>query len=186
MVAPEDRARAQRIGGIVGGVLRQAVSDCGAPGIVVLEDWTPEGELAYEWAVHALGERQVWRAAAARTGLTAHPASKTVLLLDPSLAAPLLPLGDLYASQVERLAGSWSAPPEVEAMAARAGGIAVLDRALQRWLEERQPPEQAFRGLDGNLARELTRRLDRGRAGRWRPGLVPKLGTRTLGVDLYG
>lgn len=181
----EGRARAHRLGRVIGGVLRQAVADAAAPGVVILEDWTPEGELAYEWAVQALGEKRVWRAAAGARGLTAHPASKTVLLLAPEVNAPLLPLGDLYASQVEQVAGSWSAPPAVEALATRAGGIALLDAALQRWLEERRTPAEAFAPLGPELAAELSERLRRSRASRWRPGLVPKLGPRTLGVDLY-
>ncbi|MGE5863511.1 MAG: hypothetical protein ACM32J_00290 [Rhizobacter sp.] len=181
----EKRLRALRLGRVIGGVLRQAVVDAAAPGVVILEDWSPEGELAYEWAVQALGEQRVWRAAAGGRGLTAHPASKTVLLLPPEVTAPLLPLGDLYASQVEALAGSWSAPAAVQALAARAGGIAALDAALQRWLEERRAPAEAFTPLGPELAAELLERLERSRAARWRPGLVPKLGSRTLGVDLY-
>jgi hypothetical protein len=179
------RERAARIGRIVGGVLRQVAADAGAPGIVVLEDWTPEGELTYEWAVRALGEHSVWRAAAGAIGLAALPASKTVLLLAPTQNAPLLPLGDLYASQVEELTGRWSAPPNIEALAERAGGIHALDAALQRWLEERQALADALRPLGEELAEAVGLQLRRARSARWHTGIVPKLGTCTLGIDLY-
>ncbi|HSJ14949.1 MAG TPA: hypothetical protein VK939_11070 [Longimicrobiales bacterium] len=176
--------RHERVGRVVGGVLRQAVADADAPGLVILEDATPEGALARDWAERALGEARVWPAGSGGAGLVAHPANKTVLLLAP-VHAPLLPLGDLYASQVEALAGAWSAPPDVAALAEAAGGIAMLDGALQRWLERGQGPEPAFRLLGTALAARLEALLARNRAARWRPGLVPKLGARTLGVDLF-
>lgn len=115
--------------------------------------------------------------------LAAHPANKTELLLAAALPPePLLPLGDLYASEVHALCGGWSAPPEVRALAEAAGGVEALDAALRRWLEGRDP-----RGLDalpGDVAEQVKRRFRAGRAARIAPRTIPKLSTRTLGVDL--
>ena len=115
--------------------------------------------------------------------LAAHPAHKTTLLLGPALPPePLLPLGDLYASEVAELCGGWSGPEEVRAIADGAGGIGALDAALRLWLDRRDP-----RGLDAlppAVAAEVERRFRAGRAARIAPRTIPKLGTRTLGVDL--
>ena len=115
--------------------------------------------------------------------LPAHPANKTELLLGASLPPEaLLPLGDLYASEVAELGGGWSASPEVRMLAEAAGGIAVLDAALRRWLEGRDPA--ALDALPAEAADQVKRRFRAGRAARLSPRTVPKLGTRTLGLDL--
>jgi hypothetical protein len=201
--AAEVAAAGQRLGRIIGGVCAAAVSAAGASGIVVLEDWTPEGELAYEWLVAALGESRVWRGAAltgnveagavGRPGngeldgaLVAHPANRTALLLGGRLpAADLLPLGDVTASQVEALAGSWSGPHDVEALAGEMGGAAVLDAALYRLVDERQSPDEALLDVPREAAARLLHCYGRGRWFRLRPGLTPKLSVRTLGIDLF-
>src|SRR5688572_10447044 len=54
---------ADRVGCVVRAVIAGAVRDAGAAGVVVLDDWTPEGELVYEWLIAELGEDRVWRAA---------------------------------------------------------------------------------------------------------------------------
>lgn len=210
--------RADRLARIVAGVVRQAVEDAGAAGVVLLEAGTPEGMLAAEWAARSLGAARVWRAdappdeahdrhgglatppslpraeaeraagrvLAARLGaLLAHPSNKTALLLSRS-APPesLLPLGDLYASQVAALAGGWSLPDEVRDLAERLGGIEVLDAALMKLFEHRAPAA-ALEPLGAGEGAELVARLDAARFARARVGLVPKLGRRTLGVDLF-
>lgn len=209
--------RADRLARIVAGVVRQAVEDAGAAGVVLLEADTPEGMLAADWAARSLGAARVWRAdappdeahdphvglaaptslprveaersagrvLAARLGaLLAHPSNKTALLLSRS-APPesLLPLGDLYASQVAALAGGWSLPEEVRDLAERLGGIEVLDGALMKLFEHRAPA--AALELGAGVGAELVARLDAARFARARVGLVPKLGRRTLGVDLF-
>jgi hypothetical protein len=213
-IAERQAARARQtavIRSIVGDVIVEAVRSAEAAGVVVLDDWTPEGELAYEWLVGALGETRVWRGASLasnvqgagvdgadaqllgawhfaseRAGLIAHPASKTTLLLGGPLPhAHLLPLGDLYASQVAELAGGWSMPDELAAIAARAGGLELLDAALARLVDAREPPATALDALAGDTAGEVMRLYERGRYHRLRPRLVPKLGARTLGVDLF-
>lgn len=185
------RLAGPRIGRIVGNVCTEAVRAAGASGVVVLDDWTPEGELAYEWLVAALGEDRVWRAASQEGNvdggaLLAHPANRTALLLGGRLPlADLLPLGDVGASQVEALAGSWSAPDSVRDLARDAGGPAALDAALARLLDERRPAREALAGLNADVARRLLACLDAGRWFRLYPRLVPKLGSRTLGIDLF-
>lgn len=115
--------------------------------------------------------------------LAAHPASKTELLLGAALPPePLLPLGDLYASEVAELCGGWSASAEVRTLAESAGGVEALDAALRRWLDGRDPA--ALEALPAGIADEVKRRFRAGRAARLAPRIVPKLGTRTLGVDL--
>jgi len=119
--------------------------------------------------------------------LVAHPANKTALLLASRLPPePLLPLGDLYASQVAALTGAWTGPPELVRLVERAGGVAALDAALDAWLDERRPFDAVVAALGPDVAAELRRAFDAGRFWRRRVGLVPKLGWRTLGIDLFG
>ncbi len=116
--------------------------------------------------------------------LPAHPASKTALLLCGELPPePLLPLGDLWATDVLALQGGWSAPAEVEALAEAAGGIEALDGALRRLIDGRDPA-----GLDAlppDVAARVRVMLAAGSASRRHPRIVPKLGARTLCADLY-
>jgi hypothetical protein len=196
--AEDPAGRSWRVAAIIRGVCAAAVRDSGARGIVVLEDWTPEGELAYEWLVQELGESRVWRSAGVAPAATdwrtapvdapllAHPANRTALLLGGRLPlADLLPLGDLWASQVLELCGRWSAPPAVEDLARAAGGIAILDDALAALTDLRTEPAVALRVLPAAVAESVRARYERGRHARLYPRLVPKLSARTLGVDLH-
>lgn len=81
------------------------------------------------------------------------------------------------------LAGSWSAPAEARRIAEAAGGIEALDAALARRFEGRDP--RALDALPAEAAKLVESALKRGRASRFAPRVVPKLGTRTLCVDLY-
>lgn len=126
------------------------------------------------------------RRMAGSDGLAADPVNKTVAVLFPELLAePLLPLADLYATQVRALGSDWSAPAVARAFIERAGGVEAVDAFLVRHLEERRPMNEALTPIPGAPARhELAERF---RAGWWwrrRVGVVPKLGTRTLGLDL--
>jgi hypothetical protein len=202
------RARADAIRSIIGDVVVAAVDAAQAGGVIVLRDWTPEGELAYEWLVAALGEARVWRGASLASNvhvpdredaqilaawrfsrehgaLIADPSSKTALLLGGSLPpADLFPLGDLYASQVAVLAGGWSVPDRLRPIIEQIGA-AALDESLMRLVEAREAPDLAFAGIDRTVADELTTLYERGRSGRLRRWLVPKLTARTLGIDLF-
>jgi hypothetical protein len=129
-------------------------------------------------------EARRMRARLVDDAVLAHPASKTVLLLAERLPPePFLPLGDVYASEVARLTGGWSAPAAVRALAEEAGGVEALDAALARWLEARDPA-----GLDAlppTAAARVRAAFTAGRAERTHPRTVPKLGRRTLFADLW-
>ena len=207
--------RERRIAEIVGAVARQALADRGASRVALLDDGGPEAELAARLLAAALGAERVVRVASAdgevesvlhlaqggdveRLGeelrrlrarttvdaVPAHPANKTALLLGGELPPePLLPLGDLWATEVAELAGGWSAPPEVRRIATLAGGIEALDAALRAWADGRDAA--VLGALPAEAADAVARALAAGRASRLNPRVVPKVGTRTLGVDLF-
>jgi hypothetical protein len=191
---------------VVTGVLRSALREAGASGVVVLEAATPEGSLLRDWCRRAriatfdagnlafapgAAERSEWERASARiaaiasNALTAHPANRTELLLGTVPPEPLLPLGDLPASDVARLGdGHWTGSPEVVTLATAAGGVDALDEVLYRWLERREPLGRAAAGQPIELAREIRCRFEATSFARQRAGLVPKLSHRTIGHDL--
>lgn len=207
--------REGRIAEILGAVATQALLDRGARRVALLDDGSPEAVLAERLLVRSLGAGRVVRIATdpglesvlqpaapdlpreriaeearrLRARLTpdalpAHPASKTALLLGGELPPePLLPLGDLYATEVAALAGGWSAPEPVRALAERAGGIERLDEALRLRIDGRDAA--GLTRLPVGLAREVESALSAGRASRATIRVVPKIGSRTLGVDLF-
>jgi hypothetical protein len=116
--------------------------------------------------------------------LAANPINKTSLLLGGDLPPePLLPLGDLYASEIRELVGDWSAPPPVRALADLCGGVELLDGALRRYFDGREPA--GLESLASDARRGVETALARGRASRLIGTVVPKLGGRTVGVDLF-
>lgn len=135
-------------------------------------------------AAAALDELRRLRARLLADALVANPANKTALLLGgPLPPEPLLPLGDLYASQVAELAGGWSAPAAVRELASAAGGVERLDAALHQRIDRRDP--HGLDGLGAELKAAIEAALARGAAARVYPCVVPKLAARTLGVDLF-
>lgn len=177
--------RRARLGRIVGGVLRQAVHDARADGVRLLEASWPEAELAHEWCVAALGADRVSTGTNVGVWLGVHPVCKTALLLGEVPAAELLPLGDLYASEVRQLAGGWSPSARIRQLSAQAGGDDALDGALRRWAEDRVAAARAVAALPGPAALDVAEAIELGRFARARVGLVPKLTTRTLGIDFW-
>lgn len=207
--------REARIGELVAAVARQALADRGLGRVALLDDGSPEAALAarflerlgpdalvrarteapeVESILHAVGRspsdaRAAREAARLRArlepdALPAAPDSKTALLLGGELPPePFLPLGDLWATEVAELAGGWSAPEEVRALAEAAGGIEALDAALRARVDRRDPA--GLDALPAPVAEEVRRRLERGRASRFSVRVVPKLGRRTVGVDLF-
>lgn len=118
-------------------------------------------------------------------GVLANPVNRTVALLDPvPIPEPLLPLGDLWASRVVELAGSWSGPPHVRRLAEACGGIQKLDGALARWVRRDVRGEVAFRKLSSAARSGVSSALESARFARSRLGLIPKLGDHTPGIDL--
>jgi hypothetical protein len=203
-----------RVAEVVGAVARQALADRGMTRIALLDDGGPEAALAARLLARTLGDGAVVRVTADGAGvepflphadgvaawrvaeevrrlrarlmdgaLAAHPASKTALLLRGELPPePLLPLGDLWATDVAALAGGWSAPPEILEVAEAAGGIDALDAALRGWMDGRDAA--ALDRLPREAADRVRAMLAAGRASRRNPRIVPKLGGRTLCIDL--
>ncbi len=196
--------RRERLGNVIGGVIRQAVEDAGCAGLLVLDATSPEGVLATAWAVAALPAGTVHPAPAAADDdeemrrakarlqakqhdwLLAHPANRTTLLLARwTPVEPLLPLGDLFASQVQALAGGCTLPDDVRVLTEMAGGLDALDRSLHAWTVQQCTLDDALASLP-ELARQAVReRLRRKRAERRWPRRIPKLGPRTLWLDLF-
>lgn len=210
---PERPERPERVREVIVAVVRQALLDRGASRVAILDDGAPEAKLLGDWLGGSLGDaavvmvdrpppevepllrssgagarmrREALRMAARLMDdvVVASPENRTALLLGGALPPePLLPLGDLFASQVMELCGGWSAPPEVAAIAERAGGIDALDAALGALLDGRDPA--ALDALPEAVRDEVREALARGRAARRSPYVVPKLSYRTLGIDLF-
>lgn len=205
---------ANRVAEVIGAVARQALADRGVSRIALLDDGSPEaqladsllsGELGQACVSMVRGDERLAESVAEDLGmdhrraqdevrrmlarleddaLPAHPANKTALLLggEPP-PEPLLPLGDLWATDVLALGGGWSASPQVESLADDAGGIEVLDGALRRWIDGRDAA--ALDALPAEIAARVRAMLEAGSAARRYPRIVPKLGGRTLFADLY-
>jgi hypothetical protein len=207
-------ARLVRIGEIILAVARQMVEDRDLARLALLDDGSPEAGLvsriltplgegfvrvqAIDGQVDSLlhsagvaGDAQEMRVEAhrflVRMTADAIPTSaltKTDLLLGGELPPePFLPLGDLYASEVIALAGDWRGTPGARRLAQAAGGIERLDAALRAMLDGRD--ERALGTLPADSAAEVRAALRRGSWSRSHPRLVPKLGTRTIGIDLF-
>jgi hypothetical protein len=182
-------ARSERIGRIVTAVLAEALRVTGRSGISITCGGTPEGRLLESWCLAFL-------AAPVRTGeildepardyLRANPANKTALLLGRYFPSePLLPLGDLYASQIRELAGGYNLPEDVQELARAAGAIEQLDYVLQRRFEARIPEEHVVTELPEAARGPFLEALQAGRFWRQQAGLIPKLSARTIGMDLW-
>jgi hypothetical protein len=131
-------------------------------------------------------EALAWQVVAAAQGLAQDllllgATNKTVLLLeDAPLPARVLPLGDLWASDVARWIGDATVPTVVGDPSH--GNVAIVDASLRAYLVEGVAPEVAFGPLGGDAPR-IRAALDA--AERRRRGLVvPKLEAWTAGIDL--
>lgn len=124
-----------------------------------------------------------WALALAHDLLPVGTETKTLLILGESRSgAPVLPLGDLYASQVAPFAGGCTPPAILQN--ADLPSVSQLDRAIEAFLEGGVPLEEALAILPPHLGEPLTAALRRGR-NLWNPRvLIPKLGWATLGVEL--
>ena len=179
--------RSERIGRIVTAVLAEALRVTGRSGIAITCAGTPEGRLLESWC-SAFLSAPVWTGEhePASDVLSANPANKTALLLGRYFPAePLLPLGDLYASQIRELAGGYNLPEDVQELARAAGGIDRLDHALQRRFEARLPEEHVLTELPEAARGPFLEAVQGGRFWRQQAGLIPKLSARTIGMDLW-
>lgn len=188
-----DTGARERVGRLIGAVLRQALRDSGRGRLALLERDGPETDLTEQLLSESAPELPVERVGASaahwqpeRDALLLDPANRTALVLLPdAFAAPVLPLGDLPASRVHELAGDWSAPDAVRSLAEQAGGIVALDAYLAARLDQRRTAGAAASGVPAAVAQRIEAMLAAGAWWRRRVGLVPKLGDRTVGVDFF-
>lgn len=111
------------------------------------------------------------------------PANKTELLLSPrGLVPDLLPLGDIFASQILDLTGDCTLPPALKGCSPKE--VAAVDEALEAYYGGRLAQVEAFGGLKKDLRTRVSAGMREAQKG-WRPlPLIPKLGVATLGLDL--
>jgi hypothetical protein len=207
-------ARIIRIGEIILAVARQMVEDRGVMRLALLDDGSPEAGLVADLlaplaeglvrirlddgrvdsllhSAGAIGDTREARVEAHRFlvrlvdgAVPTSALTKTDLLLGGEMPPePFLPLGDLYASEVVALAGDWHGSPIARRLAEAAGGIERLDGVLKALLDGRDA--RALEKLPASAAAEVRAALRRGSSSRSHPRLVPKLGTRTIGIDLF-
>ena len=186
--------RSARIGRIVAGVIAEAIRSTRSNGLLIVDDGSPETKLLLCWCTSHLAAQfstadkaVVAEKARAERRLTARATNKTALLLGQDFPGErVLPLGDLYATQVRDLVGDFSLPAEVQGIIQVAGGIETLDRTLEACFEGWLPVEEATRSLPAATRGPFLEAVRAGRFSRERAGLVPKLSTRTIGIDLFG
>ena len=165
-----------RVAFVIRGVVRQAMADAGARGLRLVGGATAASHLVHRWCELP--------AQTEGPALSFSILNKTELLLaGPGERTDLYPLGDLYASE---LAAFTEVEPSnaVAGLAAQAGGLADLDAALRRLLDERRDAETAFAHAP-RLREPVLGRLNATRFRRSYMGIVPKLGARTIGIDLF-
>lgn len=131
-------------------------------------------------ATEAARRAIAWALARAEALIEVGHETKTHLLLE-GCAARVIPLGDLWASQVRELAGGISPlallvsePPEM---------LVEVDRTLGSFLEEGASFAEAAAALPDRVRRGVRRGLRRAAPGS-RPPLVPKVSDWTPGLDL--
>ena len=170
------RSAEARIAFIVRGVVRQAMQDAGVQHVSIIGNGARH-DLVARWC-------EVTPTDAPTSGaLLLSTASKTELLLAGVPRADVHPLGDLYASELEPFCGRIGVGPPADGLAERAG-LPALDLALRRLLDERRDPEAAFAHVP-KIRNDVLQLLERTRFHRGRIGVVPKIGARTLGIDLF-
>jgi hypothetical protein len=167
----------RRVGLVVRAVVYQAMHDAGVQVLRLVEEESAASALIARWCDITFQR--------AEPALTVSAANKTTLLLaGPARRADLYPLGDLYASQVEAFGGIPDLDPATSALAEAAGGIGHLDAALSMLLDERRHADAAFVDLP-HIRDSVLARLQKTRFQRSQLGLIPKLGARTIGIDLF-
>lgn len=207
--AAEDRLRT-----VVVGVVDAALRERGARGVALTGPDGPERRLLARWlgeravvpgedavapvrealaaqdpdappaVIDAEARRAVARTrAAAGKLLCASEIHKTALVLGTGLPPEvLLPLGDAWASEVAAVAGGCTLPAVLEGL--DPGALEAVDRALRAHLEKGVALEEALDPLETELRGRVAEALRRRPWGRFRTPLVPKLGDRTVGIDL--
>jgi hypothetical protein len=166
-----------RVALVVRGVVEQALRDAGAAHLQLQSADAAQSRLITRWCELIFDHTGA--------ALTAGVQTKTELLLGgPFENADLYPLGDLYASELAAFCPDCAVSQDVAELAARAGGLDELDAALRALLDERRAEATAFAAIP-QLRDEIKSRLQQTRFRRARLGIVPKLGARTIGIDLF-
>lgn len=141
---------------------------------------------AFEAVVRASEEarRAAARVIANRDGLIpVSAANKTELIWADRLPPePLLPLGDLYASQIHTLAGACTTPPQLGDI--EPDRLRAVDKAIAQVVEGGVRPDVAFAQLPSELRDAAFSAMHHSAWKGTLPPVVPKLSRRTLGVDL--
>lgn len=171
--------RAHRVEQVVVGVIGQALADAHQASCSV-SGTGEDAQLLRCWCARAFGEQVL-----TQSGLVLNTTNKTALLLGYLPSADILPFGDLYYSQVVELAGAAQLPGPSAELAAACGGAEALDRALGRYYDQRMSWPAATGQLAPAAAAQLWSALEAARFRRARVPLIPKLGSRTLGIDLF-
>ncbi len=166
----------RRVAFVVRGVVWQAMHDARARGLRLVGPDSAAAALVRRWCGLS--------ADTAEPALSFDAANKTELLLgDGGERVDLYPLGDLYGSEL--MAFAEVRPSETVArLADLAGGLPELDAVLRHLLDERRDPDTAFAHAPG-LREPLLGRLHATRFRRAQAGIIPKLGARTIGIDLF-
>ncbi len=148
-----------------------------------------EASLGGDAATSGAGSNEEARRAAARViadreGLIpVSAANKTELIWADRLPPePLLPLGDLYASQIHALAGACTTPTPLVGL--EPDRLRAVDEAIAHVVEDGVRPDVAFAELPSELRDAAFSAIHRSAWTRARPPVVPKLSRRTLGMDL--
>jgi hypothetical protein len=167
----------RRVAFIVNGVVQHAIRESGRSALRLVGESTPESELIERWCGLRFSRDAV--------ALTVSAANKTVLLLaGPDQPVDLAPLGDLYFTEVSRFCRGCRLTGSVAEFANAAGGPEVLDDCLRKLLDERRSPDAAFAAVP-KLREPIMKRLQQTRFRRARTGIIPKIGPRTIGIDLF-
>ena len=166
-----------RIAFIVRGVIRQALHDAGSAGVKFVGCEQRQQQVVRSW-IDVAGSSD------SSDAILISAANKTELLLGEPPRADIYPLGDLYASDIAQLWGSYDLGDTTRRLADRAGGVRELDRALRGLLEERREPDQAFAHI-ASVRDDVLQRLEHNRFRLTHLGVVPKIGARTIGIDLF-
>jgi hypothetical protein len=161
---------------VIRGVVRQALDDAGVSALALVGPPSEATKLIERWCGIPFTN--------AEGALRVSAACKTELLLATNpLSADLYPLGDLYARDLLAFGVSVDLV-ELHELAEAAGGIEKLDGALHKLLDERRVADAAFADLP-HIRDAVMTRLQKTRFRRARSGIVPKLGARTIGIDLH-
>lgn len=167
-----------RVERIIVGVLRQALIDASCDGFVVSGHGAARDYAVSLCSAAAAGTKGTGR-------LRADSACKTELLLGYDAPAHVLPFGDVYFSELAGLVPNPQLHGEAGRLASMFDGALRLDAALDRYFDRRAEWDAAVAELSVPEAAELRGALDAARFRRSLLGIVPKLGPRTLGIDLH-